>query len=308
MKRLGLVVVVAAAAAVIGALLVDGARSAGRPPGLIAFTRADGVYVMRADGSGVRLLWRTGLWAASVSWSPDGRKLAFSDYDGEIWVVGADGSGPVRVAAGSAVSRPSWSPDGRQIAFAAYAAGRRGIWIVNADGSGTRRLATPRLGRIGVFDVDWSPAGGRLAFTSAGWLGQIYVMDTNGGNVRNLTPERAWVYSTEPDWSPDGRRIAFTHARPWRPPPAQQQLSAENEEIWIMDADGRSRTRLTDNHVPDHSPAWSPDGGKIAFVGAYAGRNSAEIYVIGADGTGFTRLTHNHVGEASPTWQPVASS
>lgn len=52
-----------------------GARSAGHDSqGLIAFTRGDGVYVMRADGSGVRRVWRTAR-ERGLAWRPDGRKL-----------------------------------------------------------------------------------------------------------------------------------------------------------------------------------------------------------------------------------------
>jgi TolB protein len=302
-----LVVVLVTVSVLVSALLVGVARSARQASPLIAFTRADGVFVMRSDGSGVRLLRRTGLWTPWVTWSPDGRKIAFvvNSATGGLWVMNADGTDPLHLAETSWVSRPTWSPDGRRIAFAGTRDGRSGIWIVNADGSDLRRLTLPRLDRLGASGVDWSPTGGRFAVATPSWLvgDDIYVMNANGSNLRNLMPGRAFGASGEPDWSPDGRMIVFTHAVPQ--PPALQSEEWRNAEIWVMDAGGASRVRLTDNHVPDYDPVWSPDGSKIAFVGAYAGPNSSEIYLIDSDGTGFTRLTHNRVSESSPSWQPV---
>ena len=50
------------------------------------------------------------------------------------------------------------------------------------------------------------------------------------------------------------------------------------------------------------SPAWSPDGRKIAFVRVLRGDNS-EIYVMNADGSNQRRLTRNPAPEFSPGWQ-----
>ena len=39
-----------------------------------------------------------------------------------------------------------------------------------------------------------------------------------------------------------------------------------NDEIYIMDADGSNKQRLTNNPASDRLPAWSPDGTHIAFM------------------------------------------
>ena len=67
-----------------------------------------------------------------------------------------------------------------------------------------------------------------------------------------------------------------------------------------MDTDGGGQTRLTENAGEDHSPAWSPDGQRLAFVSTRDG--NAEIYVMNADGSGQTRLTNNTAGDLLPAW------
>lgn len=52
----------------------------------------------------------------------------------------------------------------------------------------------------------------------------------------------------------------------------------------------------------DGSPAWSPDGTRIAFYSERDG--NAEIYVMNADGTGVTRLTRSSADEGYPAWSP----
>ena len=290
---LAVLVAVALFVAFVSALFVGGARSASAPHGLIAFTRDgdDGVYIMEADGSGVRLLWRGARAVTDLAWSPDGSKLAVTTSGRSIWVVNVDGTDPVRVARVGASSL-SWSADGRRIAFTS----KDDIWLMNADGSNIRPLErTPRLSEK---DVDWKPTGGWVAFATGGYVSQVYVVRTNGTNLRNLPTIPEFWYLTYPDWSPDGRRIVLTSC-----------ASDTNCEVWVTNASGNQRVQLTKtkDRVHDVSPVWSPDGRRIAFLrGDYAKSGSFEIYAMNADGTGVTRLTHNRVDETSLAWQPVA--
>ena len=290
------------------AVLASDGRSATRASGLIAFARDDGIYVARADGSGVRRLWRG--HGSDLAWSPDGRKLAFARGElGElgIWVINANGRAQLRIVRERATS-PTWSPDGRRIAFVGYGAGIDAgiIGIVRADGSNLSWLPTPstkipeatRRKEVAVEDVDWSPAGNQFIFTGA--IGivdggtvtsfrDIYVMRTDGHNLHNLTRAAA-EFDEEPEWSPEGRRIVFLR----------------DHKIWVMNADGSSPVRLT-RWVGAANPVWSHDGRKIAFAKA-KGLNEpgfAQIYVMDADGTGVKRLTGARVNAAYPAWQPA---
>jgi len=53
-----------------------------------------------------------------------------------------------------------------------------------------------------------------------------------------------------------------------------------------MHLDGSQITDLTNNPAEDYSPAWSPDGRRIAFVSERSG--NAEIYGMNPDGSGLT--------------------
>jgi TolB protein len=78
-------------------------------------------------------------------------------------------------------------------------------------------------------------------------------------------------------------------------------------EIYTMNADGSSLSRLTNNSADDIDPVWSPDTSKIAFESRRDG--NSEVYVMNADGTGQVNLT-NRPGsgfagfDAEPAWSP----
>lgn len=122
------------------------------------------------------------------------------------------------------VSSVSWSPDGRKIAVAIFGAGtfgRGALATVNPDGSGLETLAMS-LGSYSVAEVTWSPDGGRLGLTlrdeyACPWYCDtaIGVINADGTQLKVLDSAHTGndLYLWAPAWSPDGAYLAYTVSR-----------------------------------------------------------------------------------------------
>jgi len=87
-----------------------------------------------------------------------------------------------------------------------------------------------------------------------------------------------------------GGRIAFS-----------RQIDG-NDEIFVMDSDGRSEVRLTDDSARDLEPEWSPDGTKIAFS---SNRDANfDIYIMDDEGQNLQRITNDPAQDSVPKWSP----
>jgi Tol biopolymer transport system component len=253
-------------------------------------TEPDDIYVMNADGSGLRQITSGPKVDLNPTWSPDGHQIAFADLLGSLYIVdvrtlavtsltdydrqGEKGEGPDQ--------DPDWSPDGSQIVFSRNDEDAvPSIFVIDADGSNLTRLTDPAPGSdIGP---TWSPDGTRIAFVRR--LSQnegapdIYVMNADGTGVTQLTDDPADDGS--PTWSPDANRIAFSSDRDH---PVlghrRQQFYSEHfggllydlrdMELYVMNADGTNETRQTfDAHLgysPNGygGPDWRPGGDGMA--------------------------------------------
>jgi len=251
---------------------------------LVVVNGADGIYVIDTRSTVARRLNRTG---SQPRWSPDGARILFLAGAGDIWVMRSDGSRPRRLTH-TAYGYPDdavWSPDGQRIAYS-RSRGYAGIYVVNADGSNDHVLEGAQLG----LSPAWSPDGHQIAFSRSG---DIYVIDADGGDVRQLTQTglSKWVKG----WSKGGR-ILFK-GFPW------EGEETDPGRIYVIDDDG-SREHLVSSIVEDVADAsWIPGEETIAYV-VRIGLH-AELHTVRWNGGDRRKVMDLPRGAWEPDWHPA---
>jgi CubicO group peptidase (beta-lactamase class C family) len=259
---------------------------AGEPPAALGRCNTD-IAVRSADGT-VRLVTTDPGFDGFPSWSPDGRRLAWSglrDGHQDILVADVDGSDELHLTDDEARDFfPRWSPDGTSIVFTSDRDGGLDLYVMAPDGSDIRQLTTAGGNE---WLPAWSPDGTRIAYVSDPEGQRIRVMDADGSHDRAVTsgPRGA----TWPAWSPDGRRIAYESrgvilvvpvegGDPVRLPLPQLRVTmhpawapgadiafSSDGDLYATDEYGRNLRRLTATSTTEEVPAWAPDGSSMAF-------------------------------------------
>jgi TolB protein len=242
------------------------AQTAGDLPGRILFVKDGDLWLL--DASGPHPL-ATGGTFSQPSWAPDGSSLAYV-YRGtnfaDIFVTDDQGQNQVRLTNSQSTIldnndwnlRPTFSPDGQLIAFVSdHTSTFPTLQLMNAaDGSGRHAMATPGLQEEDVDTMSWSPDGSQLAMTVFNEPGPTQIAVTPFGTTRQQgrTLTSMPGGALDPAWSPDGNWLAF----------AGHDGAAL--EIYLVQPDGSSLTKLTSEGMLARSPVWSPDGQHIAYV------------------------------------------
>ncbi len=215
---------------------------------------------------------------------------------------------PTRQALGGD-SGPVWAPGGRTLVFERnlpyWGSDRMRLMAVSARGGRPQQLTS------GPFDAmpSFSPDGRRIAFTRVvqSVVAPTAALFTIDGRGKQLAPLLSDGLDLSAAWSPDGRTIVFSRL-------ATAQTALQEATLYLADADGSNVRQL--GAVPLHgvSPAWSPNGKRLAFVSFDDANNppcpagscppSGELYVVGADGSGATRLTRSKADDEHPSWSP----
>jgi len=171
---------------------------------------------------------------------------------------------------------PTFSPDGNQVAFSwdGAGSGNRDIYVKFVGSSEVRQLTTDS-----AFDAvpSWSPDGRQIAFVRfppGGTEGRIYLMSALGGNSSKLVD---FPTDGQIAWAPNGRVVAAART--------EQSGSNDNTGIYVIPVDGGEPrpVTLTKKPASDRSPAFSPDGSRLAYVSCTGYGPTCDLYVISLD-------------------------
>ncbi len=268
---------------------------------------------------------------AEAYFSADDRQIIFQSHQGpgcdQIYTMALDGSGRRMVSTGKGKTTCSYIfPGGKRILYAStHGAGpecppppdySRGyvwklygefdIYTARPDGSGVKRLAaTPGYDAEATISRD----GKKIVFTSTrdGDI-DIYTMDADGKNVKRLTSELG--YDGGPFFSPDGKKIVYRAHHPQDPKEIEEYkmllkdgaLRPSRFELFVMDADGSNKRKLTSYGAASFAPFFHPDGQRIIFASNLhdARSRNFDLYLINLDGTGLERVTYHETFDSFP--------
>jgi Tol biopolymer transport system component len=206
----------------------------------------------------------------------------------------------------------AWSPDGGRLALAGWddASKRRaGIYAVSSsNGGGIVRLTTSPDGNQDD-PLAYSPDGSRLLFfheqpprqQGVPLFGPLFETTATGSGRIKLNPPGTQVtadFGSPASWSPDGKQITFTAFSV----PASSGQSA----VFVEDADGTHRRRITAWGEWSTSAHWSPDGAWIVFDKVQTGSTGPHnLFLVRPDGTGLRAITSTALGGVCcAVWSP----
>ena len=290
----------------------DGAR--------IAYQAADGIYIVPALGGAPRLVTHSPSGAFTLgadntpllglTWSPDGRHIAFAGNTismRKIFIVDVASGGVTTLPAPDEVHSPAWSPDGRGIAVTSGNAkfifggvhfanvGTSSLWVIPIDGGPP--VPVTDAANLNL-SPQWTPDGRALLFVSdRGGSRDIYRIPVARSGAPAGGPERVTtgLGAQTITLSDDGHHLAYAQLRStaniWSlPVPRTGPVSAVNA------------VALTTGDQIIESMDVTKDGKWLVFDSDRNGRQ--QIYTQRVAGGEPIQLTTDSLSDFSPAWSP----
>jgi Tol biopolymer transport system component len=175
-----------------------------------------GVFLITVETGDVKLLVPQEEAAGNMTWSADGKSIAYH-YKRDIYIVNVEDGEARRLTSPTDPNenkrtqffiRPVFAPDGGSVA---YIAGQKfdTILATTIDGKETREILRLKNGKsVNVFD--WSPDGRYIVFTPGN--NEIWCAPTNGGEpfqIADISKLGQEAFAWWPEWSPKGNEIIF---------------------------------------------------------------------------------------------------
>jgi dipeptidyl aminopeptidase/acylaminoacyl peptidase len=187
-----------------------------------------------------------GAWVAYTVSTPDPKE---DRADSDVWMTSWDGQQSVRLTTSNgSETTPRWSPDGKYLAFLSDRGDENEVnqlWVLNRAGGEAEKITDFKGG---VTDYDWSPNGKRLVLV---------------------------VEDPDPDAPEAGKEKETSKKKTAKPiiidrfqfkEDVTGYLAKRRSHLYLVDRESRKSEALTSGGANEVLPAWSPDGGRIAFV------------------------------------------
>jgi acylaminoacyl-peptidase len=248
--------------------------------------RRSNLWMMSFDGSEHRPLTTGQRNDSSPRWSPDGKRLLYlsrGDESTQIFVRWMDTGQTAQLSHVTESPRGVvWSPDGQWIAFS---------MLVPSDAKPFAKMPTKPDGaewakppRV-IEKLHYRRDGG--GYVEAGYS-HLFVLPADGGTPRAVT-SGPFNHNDAPAWTADSRALVFSsnYNAEWEYDPVES-------ELYVIPISGGEAQQVTHRDGPDRSPAVSPDGRTLAYIGfddQNMGYHNVQLYVADLNGGASRSLT-----------------
>ena len=203
------------------------------------------LWIMHADGSGVRRLNRTSAVCYMPSWqkTPRGERIVFGKHGEkpEMSSIRPDGTGEEILGEGH---DPTLSPNGKFITYTGHMDKGVTVFVMNHDGTEKRQVVS-EISKVGATFPNWSPDSKQIVYSfPVGEALELFIIGFDGSGKRQLTSFGSNSVCTPSAWSSDGKWISFrrTDERYWsnreRMLKVYAEKPADKRPVWVVRPDG----------------------------------------------------------------------